>query len=90
MIHSVGSLQVLQQLSFVMSSAKMEVRVAQEEEQEEMLSDSITLPFVPAFHVHTSELHLTTTSPRGDIHLSCVPQVAHSLQVKCLFFWGPS
>ena len=56
--------------------------VPQREGQAEVESNAVTLPYVPAFHVQTSELQLTTQSTRAKLKISCTQAVFNSIRVS--------
>ena len=49
-------------------------------------SAAVNIPFLPAFHVLTSELHVSGTHPHTILKVSANDRVIHELQVQELQF----
>ncbi|BFZ03901.1 hypothetical protein BsWGS_06940 [Bradybaena similaris] len=62
--------------SFVLS-----VRVPPSAGQPEVVSQALTLDFLPAFYVHNAEVHLSTVSPLSSIRISSSAKVISDIQV---------
>ena len=55
--------------------------VQDQEHQVEVSSGIISLPFLPAFYVHTSEVHLSNLLPLTSVRISAVDKVIQDLKV---------
>ena len=81
-IESVAASEAQQQVSTLHSSLRLSVVLARSDGQPELHSDTFDFDFLPTFHVHNAELHLSTLSPLGSIRVSTVPQVMETIQVN--------
>ena len=60
---------------------QLQVVVQQQEHQAEVSSEDISFPFLPAFYVHTSEVHLSNLLPLTSVRISAVDKVIQDLKV---------
>ena len=59
--------------------------VSPRENQPEISSDVVSLPFLPAFHVHSDEVVLSNLQPLGAIRISATDRVAQDIKVGALW-----
>lgn len=77
--------QTLQSVATLSSGLVLRVIVPRMDNQPEVDSGIIPLDLLPAFHVHTTEIHLTNISPLASIRITSLPKVTEHMQVKHSF-----
>ncbi|XP_059163994.1 nuclear pore membrane glycoprotein 210-like [Physella acuta] len=64
------------------SDITLVVRVPETQGQPDVLSSVLSLSFIPAFHVHNHELHLSTTSPQAFLKITASPKTLPDLEIS--------
>ena len=80
-IESVASTDSTFTISAVTGSIQVQATVLEAVGQYEISSTSINIPFIPAFHVITSELHVSGMHPHTMLKVSANDRVIQELQV---------
>ena len=81
-INQVNTQDISPVISTLDTYIQLRAVVQHQENQPEMSSGIISLPFLPAFYVHTSEVHLSNLLPLTSVRISAVDKVIQDLKVK--------
>jgi len=71
----------LQSLSTLDTVVQLRVVISERPGQPEVASECLSIPFMPAFHVVTSELHMSNLMPKVRLRVSAVSAVRETLKV---------
>lgn len=81
-IQQVNSQELGPLISTLDTYVQLQAIVQPQEHQPEVPSGVISLPFLPAFHVHTSEVHVSNLLPLTSVRVSAVDKVIQDLKVS--------
>ncbi len=76
-----------QLISTIQSEIHLRAVVTETTGQPETVSDVVKFEFIPAFHLLTTELHVSNMQPTGLIRLSASDTVIKNLVVS-VYFWN--
>ena len=77
-----GSHDLIQAISMLDTSIQLRAVVMARDGQPEVSSSILSLPFIPAFYVHTSELQLSNFVPRTQLKISATERVLEDVKVS--------
>ena len=83
-ISQVNTLDLHHIISSLDTYIQLRAIVPAQEHQPEISSGIISLPFLPAFYIHTSEVHVSNLLPLTSVRVSAVDRVIQDLKVH---FW---
>ena len=83
-INQVNSQDISTVVSTLDTYIQLRAVVQHREHQPEVSSGIISLPFLPAFYVHTSEVHLSNLLPLTSVRISAVDKVIQDLKVRSI------
>ena len=81
-INQVNTQDISTVISTLDTYIQLRAVVQHQENQPEVSSGIISLPFLPAFYVHTSEVHLSNLLPLTSVRISAVDKVIQDLKVQ--------
>lgn len=86
-MESVASSDNILAISVVTGSIQVRATVLEAVGQYELSSSSVIIPFLPAFHVMTAELHVSGMHPQTILKVSANDKVIQDLQVLNVLYW---
>ena len=72
---------MLQSISTLETSVAVRAMIPKREGQPHVQSETLTLPFLPAFYVHNPELQLNNVLPTASLRISATEKVAAEIKV---------
>lgn len=73
--------QLNQIVSSLETGVQLDAVVRSREQQAELRKTLVSLPLMPAFYVHTSEIHMNDLQPTAQLTITALAVIAESLRV---------
>ncbi len=85
-LSAVNSFEIAHAISILNTHIQLKAVVEERDNQQRVVSNVISFPFLPAFHVHTTEIQLSNLFPQTTIRISASSLIINDLKVSFLYF----